>query len=86
MFTTNNKFLNLGGTFIDLENFGVTHQFLNWIFTVEAIATMDLNSISCVLICSITSKELEIYYIMYRLYNMAHMGHFYKEFLCLPWQ
>ena len=60
MFTTNNKLLNLGGTFIDLENFGVTHQFLNWIFTVETITTVDLNGISCVLICSITSKELEM--------------------------
>ena len=77
MFTTNNKFLNLGGTFIDLENFGVTHQFLNWIFTAETITTMDLNSISCVLICSITSKELEIYSNIYILY---YMGHFHKEF------
>ena len=58
MFTTNNKLLNLGGTFIDLENFGVTHQFFNWVIAVETVTAVDLNSVSGVLISGITSKKL----------------------------
>ena len=76
MFAANNEFLDLGGTFIDLENFGVTHQFFNWIITVETVTTMNLNSVSSVLIGSITSKKLGKYFI----------GCVENEYNYLPWR
>lgn len=38
----NDEALDLGGSFINLVNFGITHKLLNRIFSAEAVASKDL--------------------------------------------
>ena len=43
MFSGYNKTLDLGSTLVDLIYFGVPHQLFNWIFSVESVATKNLD-------------------------------------------
>lgn len=56
MFAADDEFLNLSSPFVNLENFGVTHQLFDRVITIESIATENLDSISSRLIGSITSE------------------------------
>ena len=58
MFSSNNKFLDLRGSFVNLEYFGVAHQLLSGIFWIEAIPAEDLDAVCRILVCNITRKEL----------------------------
>ena len=48
--------LDLGGSFVDLVNLGISEELLDWVLGVETVTTEDLNSISSNLVGSVTSE------------------------------
>ena len=56
VFAADDEFLNLNSTFVNLENFGVTHQLFDRVITIESIATENLDSISSSLIGGIATE------------------------------
>jgi len=41
-FPGDDKFLDLRGSFVNLEDFSIAHQFLHWVFRVKSIPTKNL--------------------------------------------
>lgn len=56
--TSNDHALNLRSSLVDLEDLGVTHQLLRWVFSVETSSSKDLHSICGGLVGSVGSEEL----------------------------
>lgn len=50
--------LDLRRSFVDLIDFGVAHQFLDWVVGVEAVTTVDLHGIACNFIGDVSSVAL----------------------------
>jgi len=48
-FSGNDVLLNFSRSFINLENLGISHQFLYWVFRVEAVSSKDLNHMQNIL-------------------------------------
>lgn len=55
MFSRDDDTLNLSSSFINLENFSITHQLFNRIFSIKSISTKYLNCIRCRLVSNIAS-------------------------------
>ena len=58
MFSSNDELLDLASALVNLEDLRVSHQLLDGVVAVEAVASEDLNGVSCVLVRSVASKEL----------------------------
>jgi len=56
VFAADDEFLDLGGTFVNLEDFRIAHQLFYRVLGVKTVSTEDLNRVRRTLVRSVTGK------------------------------
>ena len=56
MLASDDEFLDLRGSLVDLENLGVAHQLLHRVLAVEPVSTKNLNRVSSRLVSRVASE------------------------------